>query len=260
MTLDERLAAAPQLNGVRYLSDPAPHAEGEARYLRAREKEGRLYADATTRLLPNIDAAHPLAREWAVRRASALRLTHHLSGRPAGTLIDLGCGNGWLSNQLARLPGCAVYGVDVNRRELEQGARVFAATPRLRFVYADVLAGALPERCADIVIVASAVQYFPNLAKLLRGLLGLLNDGGEIHILDSPLYSTNEVGAAQARTQAYYARLGFPEMAPDYHHHTMDALAPFNPVWLYNPRDWGARLRRWLGETASPFPWVMVRR
>lgn len=241
---------------MRCLSDPALWQEREARYLRVREREGRLYADDVVRGLPHIAPAHPLASEWTARRKSARRLRQYLAqqSRPL-TILDLGCGNGWLAHSLSTLPGVSVCGLDVNRLELEQAARVFGGADRLQFCFGDVFSAALP--AFDVIIVVSAIQYFSDLPALLNRLRTLLSSAGAIHILDSPLYAANDVRAAQARTERYYAALGFPDCAADYHHHPWTALAPFRPVVLYDPRRPLNRLKRRLG-WGSPFPWIKL--
>ena len=40
-------------------------------------------------------------------------------------ILDVGCGNGWFSGQLAAIASAKVYALDLNRMELEQAARIF---------------------------------------------------------------------------------------------------------------------------------------
>lgn len=229
-------------------------------YLRVREQEGRLYSDEAVARLPEVDRSHPLSGEWQARSRSAARLCRYLAGLPGPlTLLDLGCGNGWLSHRLAGLPGCRVLGVDLNHFELAQAARVFGRQGSLSFVRADVFRAPLRPQSINVVVIASAVQYFADLTGLVRHLLGLLCPRGELHILDSPLYGASERLTAEARSRAYYTAIGFPRMADRYHHHLNAALDTFRPVWLYSPDNLWARLRRRLGEVDSPFPWIRIR-
>ena len=251
--------AASRRDGVYYLSDPTPFAEKELRYWRMRAREVRLYSDEIVRRLPYVSPDHPLAAEWAARADSLSRLVAYVARmQRALTVLDLGCGNGWLANHLASLPSVHVCGVDLNRRELTQGARVFVDNLRLKFLYADVFSVEAPERSFDLAVLASVIQYFPDPAALVRRLTALLVPGGELHILDSPLYAPAEVPAAQERTRAYYASTGLSEMAAEYYHHALSALAPFQPVVLYHPRAWWSRLARMVGAVRSPFPWIRL--
>ena len=257
---------------VQYLSDPAFFAEKEAAYLRARRLEGRLLSDEAVVRLPHLPRSRPIVfgrlpfalcplpfeQEWRWRRRSFERLRKYLLKKHAQQplrILDLGCGNGWMSNRLAEQPQWEVWAVDLNETELEQGARCFAS-PNLRFVYADVLAGVLPQNGFDVVVLAASVQYFSDLPALWAVLHKLLTISGEIHVADSHFYQ-NEVtrAAARQRTVDYYTRLGVPEMAAFYHHHLWADAAAAGAENLNG--GWWARLlqkAKWL----APFPWLRI--
>jgi SAM-dependent methyltransferase len=265
--IETLLASAEHQDGVYYLCDPGPYAEKEDHYVQVRDREARLYPDDVVRALPAIRPDHPLAGEWQARVDSLRRLLSYLAQLPPGlAVLDLGCGNGWMAHHLAALSGVNVYGLDLNRRELAQAVRVFGDQPRLKFLFGDVYSVALP--CEfNLVVLASAIQYFPDLPALIRRLKGLLVPGGEIHILDSPLYEPGEVPAAQARSRAYYQSKGLAFMADDYHHHTRASLAAFQPKVLYNPSAPLNRLAGWWkrltlaplsNQSRSPFVWLKI--
>lgn len=228
-------------------------------YLSVREKEGRLFPDELAARLPDLPAKHPLADEWRARAASCERLKRYLAraSRPLA-ILDLGCGNGWLSNRLASLPSACVCGLDRNPLELAQAARLFAG-PNLAFLEAEVSCLPFSNTSFDVIILASVIQYFPDLPVLILSLKPLLKPGGEIHLLDSPLYRPGELHSARLRSHSYYASLGFPEMAGHYFHHLTASLEPFSPRWLYRPQSLRARLARRLGQACPPFPWVCLR-
>jgi SAM-dependent methyltransferase len=229
-------------------------------YLRVREREGRLYSDEVVARLPVVPRSHPLWGEWQARAASFARLRAYLAHWPKPlTLLEVGCGNGWLAAGLARALDCAACGLDRNLVELAQGARVFNAQHHVSFLSADVFAAPFRPVSFDIILLASVIQYFADLPALLQHLHSLLTPRGEIHLLDSPLYAEAELPAARARTQAYYAALGFPEMAAHYHHHMWAELEAFNPQRLHDPRAPLARLRRLFRVKETPFPWLVVR-
>ena len=228
-------------------------------YLRVREKEGRLYPDDVLVRLPEVPNGHPLASEWRARAASSLRLRRYLASlsRPL-VILELGCGNGWLSRNLSYIAGSRVWGLDRSGQELAQAARLFGSNA-LAFLEADVYRAPFAARTFDAIVLASALQYFPDPPALFRALRLLLNPLGEIHLLDSPLYKPDELLAARERTRRYYASLGFPEMAEHYHHHPLSILEEFSPRWLYRPMRMPDRLVRLLGRNASPFPWIVLR-
>lgn len=168
-------------------------------------------------------------------------------------ILDLGCGNGWLANRLAENPKWKVYAVDLNQEELEQGARLFGRE-NLEFAYADVLQGELPENKFDVIVLAAAVQYFPDLDTLLTTLRKLLKANGEIHVFDSPFYKNEaEKTAARERTLAYYSDIGFPEMARFYHHHLWPEAQRLGAENLNDT--WHVKLLQKTKQLA-PFPWL----
>ena len=230
----------------------------EEAYLALRKREGRVYSDEVLAHLPQVPAGHPLEREWAIRRTSLVRLMGHLRGlnRPL-EILDLGCGNGWMSKHLAHLPEARVLGADLGAVELEQAARVFATAENLRFQRLDIFEDD-PGRF-DVVVMGASVQYFSDLPHLVSRLRSLLNDGGQIHVFDSPFYSEQDVAGARARSEAYYTEHGFPELAAHYNHHAWAEMKGLGAELMYNPKTlfnwfWLRVLKR----AETPFPWWML--
>lgn len=227
-------------------------------YLRLRQKEGRLYSDEVVARLPDFSRGHPLADEWRARSASASRLIRYLTHRPKPLrILDLGCGNGWLSNLLAQ-NGHVITGADLNRLELRQAARVFSTNPNLSLVEVDTKFLPFKPQTFDLILLASVIQYFEDLAAMLRSLTPFLKPRGEIHLVDSPLYADDELEGAARRSRDYFSSLGFPEMAEHYFHHRFSALDEFNFKILYQPCTTWLRAKHLLGQVDSPFPWVVL--
>jgi ubiquinone/menaquinone biosynthesis C-methylase UbiE len=255
MTIED-LKNIPAQNGVVLLTEQAPGEKNDL-YLKARTLEGRLYDDSVVAILPNVPNLHPLKREWEVRRKSSARLVEYLKKKNARLpILDVGCGNGWMSNLLSHIPDSVVFALDLNLPELEQGARVFSKNSSLHFLYADLFESPLPENAFDIISVASAIQYFPDLPVLIERLLRLLKQSGEIHLLDSPLYTDAAVEAARRRSKAYYGQIGVPEMCEFYFHHTYSSLKDYPHDFQYRPNSIKSLLLR----NASPFPWIRIRK
>jgi trans-aconitate methyltransferase len=168
--------------------------------------------------------------------------------------MDLGCGNGWFSRWLYTYTQSNVQGIDVNQTELETADRLFANSA-ISFHYADIYEQ-VPGHSYGLIIINAAVQYFPDLPKLITYLRTLLSTGGEIHILDSPFYSdAEEAATARKRSAIYYADTQASGMASFYHHHTFDTVTELGGEVLYHPlRGLRARLVR-----RSPFPWIRFR-
>jgi ubiquinone/menaquinone biosynthesis C-methylase UbiE len=246
-------------NEVIYLSDPEKFKKQEQLYLDVRKKEERLYSDEIVKILPELDSVHPLYHEWQIRKKSLQRYLSYLKKRKALLkILDLGCGNGWMSNQLAENLKCSVYALDMNTVELQQGARLFGRNPHLNFQYGNIFDLIYPDQQFDIVLLVSSVQYFPDVQKLIARLFELLSRNGEIHIFDSPIYQSHEVSAARERTNRYYQQIGFPEMADHYFHHSMTDLNKFDLKVMYDPNSLFQRIAKILIKYSAPFPWIQI--
>ncbi|WP_372393460.1 class I SAM-dependent methyltransferase [Xanthomonas sp. NCPPB 3582] len=234
----------------------------EDRYLQVRRQEGRVYTDAQVRSLPHPGGTLGASLEWQVRALSSALLVQHLRTQAGeGAILELGCGNGWLSHLLARALQRDVCGVDVNRTELAQAARVFGHEQRVSFVAADIQTVALSRDAFDVIVVPACIQYFPDPAALIRHLLAQLRDDGELHILDSPLYADRQRAAeSAARSLRYFTGLGVPALAGQYHQHTYATFDPFQVHWLFDPRRPAARLGRLLRRRQPHFPWLCLRK
>ena len=81
----------------------------EEQYLSLRQKEGRLYSDTELFNLPEIPRDHLHYAEWQIRKESAKRLRNYFEKRSSLIkILEIGCGNGWLSHQLAEISGSEI--------------------------------------------------------------------------------------------------------------------------------------------------------
>ena len=227
----------------------------ETLYLQLRKKEKRIYSDDEVKNLPSIRPSDPHYKEWLLRKKTSERLIKYLlkKNRPLN-ILETGCGNGWLSARMAKtIPG-SVMGIDINKEELRQAARVFSKVPNLVFIAADMYSGQLNHKHFDIIVFAASLQYFSSAAEILQSALQFVKPGGEIHIIDTVFYPTDSIGAAQRRTEDYYTQLGFPEAAAYYFHHCLEDLDNFETKILYNPRSWLHQFSK----KKNPFYWLCI--
>jgi len=222
-------------------------------YINAREKEQRIYTDGQLLLLPDIAPSHPYYKEWLVRKHSSERLIKYLKskGKPLN-ILEIGCGNGWLSARLSEIENSTVTGLDINQVELTQANTVFKKS-NLQFIYGNIADNIFPDQKFDVVVFAASLQYFPSLA-IFNSIFPILSPQGEIHIVDTPFYKPRLVAAARERTRAYYTALHVPEMADRYHHHSVDELKKMDHIFLYDPNSFINKLLR----RSHPFPWVVI--
>jgi 2-polyprenyl-3-methyl-5-hydroxy-6-metoxy-1,4-benzoquinol methylase len=227
----------------------------EKKYIITRSLENRLYSDEEVMKLPEVNPVHTHWKEWQSRRRSSRRLLRYLEAqkRPL-EILEIGCGNGWLSHLMAEIPDSRVTGLDINFTELQQAARVFNDDPNLSFIHGDLRNPVLADMQFDIILFAAALEYFPSMKKIIHRCIGYLKPGGEIHIIDTRLYRPGEVQTARMRTLAYYTSLGYPEMADFYYHHSIRDLRSFHHVLLFNPNSLIARLKG----NRYDLPWVRI--
>ncbi|QHI38129.1 Ubiquinone biosynthesis O-methyltransferase [Kordia antarctica] len=238
-----------QQENVYYLTPE--NANFSKHYLAVREKENRILTDAEVRQLPYLQR-----NEWVFRVKSTERFVNYIACKNNDLqILDIGCGNGWFSNTIAEVSEKnQVIGLDVNREELEQAARIFRKE-NLHFVYADIFKVSEQfEAKFDVITLNGAVQYFKDFEGLITLLKSFLKPKGEIHIIDSPFYEASEIPAAKERTKAYYTKLGVPEMAANYHHHNKNLVQHFDVLYSYKRNI----IHKILGKKDSPFSWYVI--
>ena len=254
------LAGFSHENGVYYLTPYQP-SEWENDYLAVRTKEVRLLSDLEVSHLPLLSKEHPHHKEWLIRKASLELVVKHFEAISApDRLLDLGCGNGWWSHRIARtLPNTTVLGVDMNKPELEQACRVFEAS-NLNFAYGDIFVPKKDLPRFNIIVLNSVWQYFESAHDLIKNLMEhWLTENGEIHIMDSPIYSSDEVSAAAERTRKYFLDMGFPQLSSHYHPHSWDELQGFSYEVKYRPGGFLQKSLGKIGRIYPVFPWVIIK-
>lgn len=238
-------------NGVYYITEKQDVFSSI--YIDVRKKEQRIYPDKIVESLPEIKANHKYYQEWKLRQKSTNRIINYLTDKNKPLkILDIGCGNGWFSNQLSSISNSKIFAIDVNEIELEQGARVFKK-PNLKFIYADIFSvetNILED--FDIITVNSCIQYFENLEEILSCLKNKLKPDGELHIIDSPFYKASEIAAAKKRTKNYYKSIGVPDMAAHYFHHTIEDIPEI--TIMHKPDN--SLFSKLVKKKDSPFMWL----
>jgi len=225
-------------------------------YFLLRKKEGRVYSDEEVARLPEINKDHKHYQEWLVRKDTSDRLVKYLARKQSPIeILEVGCGNGWLSAKLSAIPLSRLTGIDINGEELSQAKRVFSQFGNVEFFNCSLEDEILSGRKFDIIVFAASVQYFSSLEKVLNESLMRLKPGGEIHIIDSHLYKQSETSTARLRSNDYYKTIGFPEMSNQYFHHSLESLKLFNHDMLYDPNSIINKLKK----NKNPFYWVSIR-
>jgi trans-aconitate methyltransferase len=145
----------------------------------------------------------------------AADLVDLLAPRPGERVLDLGCGTGALSAQIARA-GAAVVGLDASA-EMVEAAR--QREPSLRFVVGD--AQALPfEGEFDAVFSNAALHWMPRAADVAAGVARSLRPGGRFvaelggkGCIDAFLRAVSPALAARGEDPAAWVGWYFPDVA-----------------------------------------------
>jgi ubiquinone/menaquinone biosynthesis C-methylase UbiE len=236
------------------LTDSSVPKKFEKLYISLRQKENRIYTDDQVLHLPFIESSHLHAAEWEIRGRSATRLLKYLREKNRGlTILEAGCGNGWLTAKLGDLSGSTITGIDINEPELTQAKRIFRSRTNIHFSFSDIKNMPLDQKF-DMVVFAASFQYFPSFDQTVGKALSILHPGGEIHILDSPFYRGPEIADAEQRSEIYYRSVGYPEMSKFYFHHTIDSFEKYNHRILFDPFHLVNKLFR-----KDPFPWICIK-
>jgi len=234
-----------------------PAQEFESMYVDLRIAEKRMYTDEEVAWLPDVDEEHIHKKEWDIRKYSSKKLLRYLENkRRTQKILEVGCGNGWLSYQLSQIAHSNVTGLDINLLELQQAERVFAEIPNLNFVYGVLDSGALKLEKFDVIVFAASIQYFPSFKEVMQTAMGRLNENGEVHILDSHFYFETEVEEARQRSHEYFHSRGFARMNEFYFHHSLKDLDGFKYVILHNPHSVVHRVFR----KKNPFYWICIKK
>jgi SAM-dependent methyltransferase len=231
--------------------------------IRAQEKRGSADS-AYYRALPFQDLTSQFTSDWRIRAISySAFLKQVLSpleksfGSPL-RVLDIGAGNGWLSNRLAER-GHALAAVDLQTNPTDGlGAYVHYSTS---FLKVQAEADHLPflPGTIDLVIYNASFHYSEDYGKTLAAALQVLAPRGQIVILDTPLYQSEVDGQQMVRERLIDFERRFGRRSDALHSENFltpsrlaelaqdlsiqwRSIAPFYS-WRWHLRPWLARLR-----------------
>ncbi len=168
------------------------------------------------RALPFKDFSGRYRADWRVRAHSFNVLVKNVLTRLQNPvqrslkILDLGAGNGWLSNRLSA-QGDRVVAVDllVNKQDGLGAWKYYENS----FIPVQAQFDHLPimDRFADAVIFNASLHYAEDYARTLKEALRVLSNEGSIVIMDSPVYKRSSAGEkmVEERKKDFSARYGF---------------------------------------------------
>ncbi|MEI9811445.1 MAG: class I SAM-dependent methyltransferase [Acidobacteriota bacterium] len=180
-------------------------------YGRIRTAEGRGSSGHDYyRSLPFAPADHPLASQWAIRATSYRYFLRYLLPAPGSKILDLGAGNGWLSNRLVEL-GFAPVAIDIFR-DLRDGLDV-ARYYDTQFPVLEAEFDRLPVASGqfDLAIFNASLHYSSDYGRTLSEARRCLRANGRVLIVDSPIYKVTAHGEAMRaeRQRLFELQYGF---------------------------------------------------
>ncbi len=189
--------------------------------------------------LPFRDITRRRTTEWKLKARSMVALFRVLDPQKWPCVFDLGCGNGWLSHQLA-IHGHDVYAVDVVLDDtvgLGAAGAYVRMGPPFRRVWADLERLPVQSSSVDVVACNASLHYARDIHASLRNIARVLRPGGFLVILNSPVHaSPSSAVRAQADFRARLRSLGAShEVVSSYHHFVRselvsDVFAAVGPV------------------------------
>ncbi len=209
---------------------PPERAEHFARFLadyeKVRQLEGRGSDDpAFYRELPFTDLTGKFAENWRIRARSyvsflqqVLAPLHKQLWRPL-RVLDLGAGNGWLSNRLTQL-GHKSVAVDILTNGYDGlGAARHYPDP-FDLVQAEFQHLPFPDGDFDLAVFNASLHYAESYEQTLAEALRVLTEAGLLVVLDSPVYHDPESGKkmVQERETYFTQAFGFPSDALESEH------------------------------------------
>jgi malonyl-CoA O-methyltransferase len=156
---------------------------------RVQQRAKKSVADSFSRAAPSYDGAA------ALQRAVADNLLMHIDAPVGATLLDLGCGTGAVSAELAKK--YSVIGLDLAEGMLHF-ARTRAAQSELQWLCGDAENLPLADNSIDAVFSSLALQWCENIGAVFIELQRVLRPGGSAWISTLGPHTLHELRSAWA--------------------------------------------------------------
>lgn len=100
----------------------------------------------------------------------------------SGTIVDIGCGNGALTNYLALSPKRNLKGIDLSRGRISSAQKTVGKKKNIQFIHGDAITAKLPP--ADCYLMVDVLHHipFPNQEKLIGFIAKSLKRGSTLII------------------------------------------------------------------------------
>lgn len=103
---------------------------------------------------------------------------------PQGTLLDIGCGPGYLTAAIIRrYPALAVMGMDISEDMLKLAAQNLPAG-KVKLLRGDAAALPLEDESADFIVSSAALHHWEDAPSAFREIYRVLRPGGRFLVMD----------------------------------------------------------------------------
>ena len=134
-----------------------------------------------------------------------------LSPSDADNVLDIGCGNGYMLNMLARQYSCDFTGIDTSISAIKNASRrnrIFLNNSRMMLLCQSADAMTFADSSFDKAYTVNTVYFWENLSVTMEEIRRVLRQGG---LFINTLY-TNETLARFSHTQFGYKRFTLDEL------------------------------------------------
>lgn len=172
----------------------------------------------------------------AERTQPAIDLANRITVRSPTDIVDIGCGPGNSTEILKkRYPNAAVVGADNSENMLEAARQKY---PNIEFILCDAsndLNGI--GRKFDIVFSNACIQWVPDHHKLLREMMSLLKEGGELAVqipmnYDEPIHKIiGETASSEKWRDKFNDPRHFYTLTPEKYYDILSEISSDFSMW-----------------------------
>lgn len=135
------------------------------------------------------DWVKKLAKQAEQSREYRHKLYDKVGLRNKKMILDVGCGTGAVTLDLARSTNGHIIGIDIDKEKLEEAKRVLAPITNLELMEGDAQDLPFEDETFDLVIFTIVLMYIPDKQKALNEMARVTMKGGHVLAVMEPDYA-----------------------------------------------------------------------
>lgn len=133
-------------------------------------------------------SSYELRRQKAKKKIEIFE--NDLELAPQSICVDLGCGGGYISNEIATRFGCKTIGIDFSSTAVQYANETFAmSNANCIFKIGSATSIPLPDNSADVILCIGVLEHIPELDIALFEIKRILRPNGQVIVFTSNCYS-----------------------------------------------------------------------